>query len=68
MNHCALAREHASDPNWSPAQRLACEAAYLLRLPLVRRRDELAKPARSLRREALESEMRRQMDLLGEAA
>jgi hypothetical protein len=63
MNHCAIARENTTAPTWQPEHRLACEAAMLLRMPLVQRRMELAVPARAKRRQALEVEMRRQFDV-----
>lgn len=50
-----MTSRNPSSPEW----RLECEARYLLKLPIDRRRAELAVPARALRRAALEVEMRR---------
>lgn len=68
MNHCALAREQDGNPTWSPEFRLECEAAMLLRMPLIQRRIELAVPARAQRKHDLEVEMRRQFDEARRAA
>lgn len=57
VNHCTIARENAGLRSWSLAWRLECEARALLALPLVLRRQELAKPARVGRRQELEAEM-----------
>lgn len=62
MNHCTIARENENSPTWSLRYRLACEAAMLLRMPLVQRRIELKVPARAMRRAALEDEMRQQWE------
>lgn len=60
MNHCAIAREHASNPLWQEAWRMECEARHLLSLPLQVRRDALAMSPRQPRRPALEAQMRLQ--------
>jgi hypothetical protein len=59
MNHCAIATKNASNPAWSMAHALTCEARYLLDMPLFMRRDALAMQERQGRRRALESEMTR---------
>ena len=60
MNNCSIARENTENTTWTPEYRLQCEAAMLLRMPLMLRRMELDVPARAKRKHTLEAEMKRQ--------
>ena len=60
MNHCTVARSHASNPTWQEAWRMECEARYLLSLPTLEdRREALGMNARAQRKAALMAEMTR---------